>query len=42
MTFILIGNKSDLESERAVKYEEGAQFAKVSLNKIIAIYLSIN
>jgi GTPase SAR1 family protein len=31
MTFILVGNKSDLESERAVSYEEGAQFAKVCI-----------
>lgn len=28
MTYILIGNKSDLESERAVSFEEGEKFAR--------------
>ncbi|EGC30969.1 Rab GTPase [Dictyostelium purpureum] len=28
MTIILIGNKSDMESKRAVSYEEGKQFAE--------------
>ena len=33
MTIILVGNKKDLESEREVSYEEGAEFAKK--NKLI-------
>ena len=28
MTIILVGNKKDLENEREVSYEEGAEFAK--------------
>mmetsp|Transcript_7157 Transcript_7157/g.9948 ORF Transcript_7157/g.9948 Transcript_7157/m.9948 type:complete len:216 (+) Transcript_7157:30-677(+) len=28
MSFILVGNKCDMESERAVSYEEGERFAK--------------
>lgn len=33
MTIILVGNKKDLENEREVSYEEGAEFAKK--NKLI-------
>lgn len=33
MTIILVGNKKDLESEREVSYQEGADFAKK--NKLI-------
>ena len=30
MIILLIGNKSDLESEREVKYEDGKQFAEAN------------
>jgi GTPase SAR1 family protein len=39
MTFMLVGNKSDLESERTVKYEMGVKFAKVKLIIINAIFI---
>ena len=28
MTIVLVGNKTDLETDRQVSYEEGAAFAK--------------